>query len=89
MSQGYDQFQSNFHWLPEICDRLLDAVVNAFFNEVKKGWGHTDKILVAWDVSLYEVGQEVAVASLFLSLKHPGHDPGVWWLSSSPRGGWG
>ena len=37
---------------------------------------------------MYEVGQEIAVASFFLSLKDPGHDPGVWWLSSSSPGGW-
>ena len=36
---------------------------------------------------MYEVGQEVPVASLFFSLKDPGHDPWVWWLSSAP-GGW-
>ena len=36
---------------------------------------------------MYEVGQDVTVASIFLSLKDPGHDPGVGWLSSSP-GGW-
>ena len=35
---------------------------------------------------MYDVDQEVAVASLFLSLKNPGHDPGVWWLSSSVVG---
>ena len=33
---------------------------------------------------MYEFGQEVAVASLFLSLKYPGHDPVVLWLPSSP-----
>ena len=49
----------------------------------EKAGGHPDKILVSWDVSVYEVSQEVPVASLFLSLKDPGHDPGVWWLSSS------
>ena len=31
---------------------------------------------------MYKVSQEVAVASLFLSLKDPRHDPGVLWLSS-------
>ena len=36
---------------------------------------------------MYEVGEEVALASLNLSLKDPGHDPGIGWLSSSP-GGW-
>ena len=36
---------------------------------------------------MYEVGQEVAVASLFLYLMDPGYDPGVLWLSSFP-GGW-
>ena len=35
--------------------------------------GHPDNILVSWDVSVYEVSQEVAVASLFSSLKDPGH----------------
>ena len=35
---------------------------------------------------MYEVGQEVAVAYLFLSLEDPGHDPGVGRLSSSPGG---
>ena len=35
---------------------------------------------------MYEVGQEFAVAFLFLSLKDPGHVPGVWWVSSSPGG---
>ena len=34
---------------------------------------------------MYEVGHEVAVASLFLPLKDPGLDPG---LVSSPPGGW-
>ena len=48
-----------------------------FFNEVKKGRWHPDKILVSWDVSVYYVGQKVALASFLLSLKHPGHDPGV------------
>ena len=38
-------------------------------------------------MSVYEVSQKVAVASLFLSLKDSGHNPGVWWLSASP-GGW-
>ena len=36
---------------------------------------------------MYKVSQKVAVVSLFLSLKYPGHDPGVGWLYSSP-GGW-
>ena len=44
-------------------------------------------ILVARDVCVYEVSQEVVVASLFLPLKNPGHDSGVGWVSSSP-GGW-
>ena len=35
---------------------------------------------------MYEAGQEVAVASLFLSLKDP-DAPGVGWLSSFP-GDW-
>ena len=63
MSQGYGQFDANFQWLPEIADCLLDAVMNAFCDEVKKGTGHPDKILVPWDVCVYEVGQEVAVVS--------------------------
>ena len=33
--------------------------------------------------NVYEFSQEVAVASLFLSLKDPDNDPGVWWISSS------
>ena len=33
--------------------------------------------------------KEVSVASCFLSLKDPGYDPEVWWLSSSPGAGWG
>ena len=36
---------------------------------------------------MFEVGQEVTVASLFLSLKDPEHDPWVCWRSSSP-GDW-
>ena len=36
---------------------------------------------------MYEVGQEVAVASLFLSMQDPVHGPWSSWLSSSP-GGW-
>ena len=32
---------------------------------------------------MYQVGQEVAMTSFFLSWKDPGHYPGVWWLSSS------
>ena len=35
---------------------------------------------------MYEVGQEVAVAYLFLSLEDPWHDPGVGQLYSSPGG---
>ena len=35
---------------------------------------------------MYEVGQVVVVASFFLSVKYPGNDPGVWWLSSFPEG---
>ena len=62
-------------------------VVYAFFDEVKKGRWHPNKILVSSDVGVYQVGQEVAVASFFLSLKDPGHGPGVGWLSSSP-GAW-
>ena len=50
MSQGYCQSQSNFQGLPEIDDWLLDAVVNAFLNMVKKAGGHPDKILVSLDV---------------------------------------
>ena len=56
----------------------------AFFDEVKKGRWHAGKILVSWDVCVYEVSQAVAVASFFLSLKDPGHDPWVWWHFSSP-----
>ena len=33
-----------------------------------------------------QVGQKVAIASLFLYFKDPGHDSRVWWLSSSPGG---
>ena len=55
-------------------------------DEVDKGRGHPDKILVPWDVCVYEVRQEVAVKSLFLSLGDPGHDPGVGRLSSSLGG---
>ena len=84
--QGNGQFQSDFQWLPKIGDRLLKAVVYVFLNEVEIGMWHPDKILVSWYVGVYEVGQAVAVASCILSLKDPGHDPGVWWLSSS--GGW-
>ena len=60
-----------------------------FFDEVKIGRWHPEKILVSWDVSVYYVSQEVAVASFFLSLMYPRHDPGVWWLSSSPGAGCG
>ena len=52
---------------------VTNVVMHAFLDEVKKGKGHPDNILVSWDVSVYEVSQEVAVASLFLSLKDPGH----------------
>ena len=62
MSHGYGQFESNVQWLPENGDRLLDAVVNAFLDEIKDRW-HPDKIVVSWDVCVYEVGQEVALAS--------------------------
>ena len=62
-------------------------MVYPFFDEVKKGRWHPDKIPVSWDVGVYEDGQEVAVVSLFLSLKDLGHDTGVWWLSPPP-GGW-
>ena len=55
-----------------------------FFDEVKKGSWHPDKILVSWNVGVYEIDQEVAVASF--SFKNQGHDPEVWWLSSSPKG---
>ena len=48
----------------------------AFLNEVKKD-GHPHTILVSWGVCVYDFGHEVAVASLFLSLEDPGHDPGV------------
>ena len=48
--------------------------------------GISGNILVFWDVSLYEFGQEVVVASLVLSLKYPLHDPGDGRLPSSPGG---
>ena len=35
-SQSYGQFKSNFQWLFEIGNWLLDAVVNVFLNEEKK-----------------------------------------------------
>ena len=60
-----------------------------FLDELKKGMGHPDKIVVSWDICVFEVGQEVAVASVFLSMKTPGHDSGVGWLSSSLGDGWG
>ena len=53
-------------------------MVYVFFDEVKKGSWQLEKILESWDA-----GQEVAVASFFLCLKYPGHDPRVQWLSSS------
>ena len=59
-----------------------------FFDEVKKARWHPDKILVSWDVGLYEFGQEVVVESFFLSLKDPGHDPGVWWFFLLLGAGW-
>ena len=37
VSQACGQFESNVQWLPEIGDRFLDAVVNVFLDEVKKG----------------------------------------------------
>ena len=52
-------------------------MVNAILDEVDKGRWHPDKILVSWDVSVYEVCQEVAVESLFLSLKDPGMTQGL------------
>ena len=58
--------------------------MNAF---LECGRWHPDKILVSWDVCVSEVSQEVTVESFFLSLKDPGHDAVVGWLSSSP-GGW-
>ena len=59
-----------------------------FLNEIKKADGILTKFWYpSWDVCVYEVGLEVAVASLFLSSKNSGHDPGVGWLSSSP-GDW-
>ena len=61
-------------------------MVYAFFDEFKKGRWQPDKILVSWDVSVYLVSQEVAVASFFLSLKDPGYGPVVRWPSSSPGG---
>ena len=48
---------------------------------VKNFSWHPDKILVTWDICLCNVSQEVAVASLFLSLKDPGHDPGLFLLA--------
>ena len=35
-SQSYGQFKSNFQWLFEIGNWLLDVVVNVFLNEEKK-----------------------------------------------------
>ena len=46
----------------------------AFFDEVKKCRGCPGKILVSWDVCVYDIGQVVAVALFFLSLKDPGPD---------------
>ena len=60
-------------------------MVSAFLDEIKKGREYSNKILVP-GMSVNEVGQEVALASLFLSLKNPGFDPGVGLLSSSPGG---
>ena len=59
-------------------------LVYAFFDEVEKGSWQLHQFLVSWDACVYVVGQEVVVASLFLSLKYPGHDPGVSLLSPSP-----
>ena len=74
VSQSNCHFQSDFQWLPEIGGCPLDVVVNVFLNEIKKGRWHPD---------MYEVGQEVDVATLFLSLKDSIHDLWDWWLSSS------
>ena len=74
MSWGNGQFESNFQWLLEIGD-WLDVMVNVFLVEVKKAGGIRAKILVSWDVCMYEVGQEVTVASLLLSLKDHRLDP--------------
>ena len=60
--------------------------MNVFLNEVKKAGGILIKFWYP-GMSVYEIDQEVAVAPLILSLKDPGHDPWVGWLSSSP-GGW-
>ena len=54
-----------------------------FLNEVKKGKWHPANILVSWDVCVYEIGQEVAVAPLFLFLKDPGHVQQVMVLCSN------
>ena len=62
-------------------------MVYAILDEEKRQV-YPDKTLVSWNVSVYQVDQEVAVASFFLSLKDLGHDPGVWWLSSSSGGRW-
>ena len=51
-----------------------------WFDEVQKAGG-----IVPNSDSL--VDQENSVASFFMSFKYPGHDPWVWWFSSSP-GGW-
>ena len=48
-----------------------------FLDQKKRGRGHPHKILVPWDVGVYEVGQGGAVASLFSYFKDPGHDPGL------------
>ena len=43
VSQGDYQFQSNFKWLPEIDDSLVDAVMYAFLNVIKKAGGSLKK----------------------------------------------
>ena len=48
---------------------VTDFLMQRFIDDIKKGRGDPDKTLVSWDVGEYKVGQEVAVASLFLSLK--------------------
>ena len=52
-----------------------------FFDEVKKEGGILTKFWFP-GMLVYEVGHEVAVVSLFLSLKDPGHGPGFGFFSS-------
>ena len=60
--------------------RLLDVLMKEFRDEVRKGRWNLDKILVPWDVCVYEVGQEVVS-------EVSKHDPGVSWFSTF-YGGW-